>query len=95
MSDDLSKLRIEIDALDEEILRNLNARAALARKVGSLKVGQAYRPEREAEVLRRIQQLNEGPLPDEVIARLFREIMSACLALERPVTVASRAAGDI
>ncbi len=88
MSDDLSKLRIEIDALDEEILRNLNARAALARKVGSLKVGQAYRPEREAEVLRRIQQLNEGPLPDEVIARLFREIMSACLALERPVTVA-------
>jgi len=88
MSDDLSKLRIEIDALDEEILGNLNARAALARKVGSLKVGQAYRPEREAEVLRRIQQLNEGPLPGEVVARLFREIMSACLALERPVTVA-------
>lgn len=88
MSDDLSKLRIEIDALDEEILVNLNTRAALARKVGSLKLGQAYRPEREAEVLRRIQQLNEGPLPDEVVARLFREIMSACLALERPVTVA-------
>ena len=88
MSDDLSKLRVEIDALDEDILGKLNARAALARKVGSLKVGQAYRPEREAEVLRRIQQLNEGPLPDEVVARLFREIMSACLALERPVTVA-------
>lgn len=88
MSDDLSKLRVEIDTLDEDILCKLNARAALARKVGSLKVGQAYRPEREAEVLRRIQQLNEGPLPDEVVARLFREIMSACLALERPVTVA-------
>ncbi|MEP7156105.1 MAG: prephenate dehydratase [Betaproteobacteria bacterium] len=88
MSDDLSKLRVEIDALDQEILGNLNARAALARKVGSLKVGQAYRPEREAEVLRRIQELNEGPLPGEVVARLFREIMSACLALERPVTVA-------
>lgn len=88
MSDDLSRLRTEIDALDEEILADLNARASLARKVGSLKVGQAYRPEREAEVLRRIQQLNEGPLPDEVVARLFREIMSACLALERPVTVA-------
>ncbi|MEO8104430.1 MAG: chorismate mutase, partial [Betaproteobacteria bacterium] len=55
MSDDLSRLRTEIDALDEEILASLNARAALARKVGSLKVGQAYRPEREAEVLRRIQ----------------------------------------
>lgn len=88
MSDDLSQLRSQIDALDREILSQLNARAALARRVGSLKVGQAYRPEREAEVLRRIQQMNEGPLPDEVVARLFREIMSACLALERPITVA-------
>ncbi len=87
MSDDLSKLRSEIDALDVDILAKLNARATLARKVGSLKVGQAYRPEREAEVLRRIIEINEGPLPDEVAARLFREIMSACLALERPVTV--------
>ncbi len=85
---DLAQLRNEIDALDASILKSLNARAAIARKVGSLKVGQAYRPEREAEVLRRIQSLNEGPLPDEVAARLFREIMSACLALERPVTVA-------
>ena len=88
MSDDLSKLRSDIDALDETLLANLNTRASLARRVGSLKLGQAYRPEREAEVLRRIQQLNDGPLPDEVVARLFREIMSACLALERPVTVA-------
>ncbi len=84
----LADLRIAIDALDAEILTKLNSRAALARKVGSLKVGQAYRPEREAEVLRRIKSLNDGPLPDEVVARLFREIMSACLALERPVTVA-------
>lgn len=88
MSDELSKLRVAIDTLDETILANLNARAVLARNVGSLKTGQAYRPEREAEVLRRIQTLNDGPLPDEVVARLFREIMSACLALERPVTVA-------
>ncbi len=87
-SADLSSLRNEIDALDKVILEKLNARAALARKVGSLKIGQAYRPEREAEVLRRIMALNEGPLPDEVVARLFREIMSACLALERPITVA-------
>ncbi len=87
-SADLSSLRNEIDALDKVILGNLNARAALARKVGSLKIGQAYRPEREAEVLRRIMAINEGPLPDEVMARLFREIMSACLALERPITVA-------
>jgi chorismate mutase/prephenate dehydratase len=88
MSDDLSRLRSEIDALDADILAKLNARAALARKVGALKVGQAYRPEREAEVLRRIKANNPGPLPDEVVARLFREIMSACLALERPITVA-------
>ena len=87
MSDDLTKLRSEIDALDVDILARLNARATLARRVGSLKVGQAYRPEREAEVLRRIIEINEGPLPDEVAARLFREIMSACLALERPITV--------
>ncbi|MBL8517875.1 MAG: prephenate dehydratase [Betaproteobacteria bacterium] len=83
----LSQLREAIDSLDGEILKRLNERAALARKVGSLKVGQAYRPEREAQVLRRIKELNQGPLPDEVAARLFREIMSACLALERPITV--------
>jgi chorismate mutase/prephenate dehydratase len=88
MSDDLYKLRSEIDVLNVQILALLNARAALAQKVGSLKVGQAYRPEREAEVLRHIIDINEGPLPDEVAARLFREIMSACLALERPITVA-------
>jgi chorismate mutase / prephenate dehydratase len=84
----LSALRASIDALDAQLLSKLNERAALARQVGSLKIGQAYRPEREAEVLLRIKALNEGPLPDEVVARLFREIMSACLALERPVTVA-------
>lgn len=87
VSAQLGQLREAIDALDAEILKRLNERAALARQVGSLKVGQAYRPEREAQVLRRIKELNEGPLPDEVAARLFREIMSACLALERPVTV--------
>jgi chorismate mutase/prephenate dehydratase len=81
-------LRESIDALDARLLVLLNERAALARQVGSLKIGQAYRPEREAQVLRRIKSLNAGPLPDEVVARLFREIMSACLALERPVTVA-------
>ena len=85
---DLSQLREAIDQLDRRILLALNERASLARQVGMLKVGQAYRPEREAQVLMRIKELNEGPLPDEVVARLFREIMSACLALERPVTVA-------
>ena len=88
MSDNLAQLRAAIDTLNADILIKLNARAALAQQVGALKVGQAYRPEREAEVLRHIQQLNTGPLSDEVVTRLFREIMSACLALERPITVA-------
>ena len=88
MSDELEQLRARIDALNLEILAKLNERARLARAIGTLKVGQAYRPEREAQVLRRIKESNEGPLADETVALLFREIMSACLALERPVTVA-------
>jgi chorismate mutase/prephenate dehydratase len=88
LSDELDKLRAQIDALNLDILAKLNERARLARAIGTLKVGQAYRPEREAEVLRRIKAANEGPLSDETVALLFREIMSACLALERPVTVA-------
>jgi chorismate mutase/prephenate dehydratase len=88
MSDELEQLRARIDALNLEILARLNERARLARAIGTLKIGQAYRPEREAQVLRRIKDANEGPLADETVALLFREIMSACLALERPVTVA-------
>ncbi len=88
MSEELDKLRAQVDALNLDILAKLNDRARLARAIGTLKVGQAYRPEREADVLRRIKAANEGPLSDETVALLFREIMSACLALERPVTVA-------
>ena len=88
MSEELQRLRASIDALDDRILESLNERAKLARAVGSLKVGQAYRPEREAQVLTRIKKNNPGPLADETVALLFREIMSACLALERPITVA-------
>jgi chorismate mutase/prephenate dehydratase len=84
----LDRLRAAIDAVDQRILESLSERARLAREVGSLKVGQAYRPEREAQVLRRIKESNPGPLSDETAALLFREIMSACLALERPITVA-------
>jgi chorismate mutase / prephenate dehydratase len=84
----LKQLREQIDALDTRLLEALNERARLARKVGELKVGQMYRPEREAQVLTRIKAANPGPLADEVVARLFREVMSACLAIERPITVA-------
>jgi chorismate mutase/prephenate dehydratase len=85
---ELDRLRGEIDRLDQSILAALNERAKLARAIGTLKVGQAYRPEREAQVLRRIKERNPGPLSGETVALLFREIMSACLALERPITVA-------
>ena len=89
MSDsELERLRGEIDRVDERLLATLNERARLAREIGTLKIGQAYRPEREAQVLRRIKERNPGPLAAETVALLFREIMSACLALERPITVA-------
>ncbi|WP_373741435.1 prephenate dehydratase [Neisseria sp.] len=81
--------RDAIDKIDADILDLLNRRAGHARAIGELKgTGAVYRPEREAAVLQRIQNLNQGPLPDESVARLFREIMSECLAVERPLTIA-------
>ncbi|MGB9149112.1 MAG: prephenate dehydratase [Burkholderiales bacterium] len=88
MSDELQNLRASIDAIDAEMLKLLNSRAENAQAIGRLKKGVAYRPDREAQVLRRIKEINTGPLSDETAALLFREIMSACLALERPLTVA-------
>ena len=90
MSDEqLKQHRDAIDSIDAQILELINARAEHARRIGEIKGGGVmYRPEREAQVLRRIKELNRGPLPDELAARLFREIMSACLSLERPLQVA-------
>jgi len=90
---DLDALRQRIDALDSDILRLINERAAAAQQVAQVKTAEDpkavfYRPEREAQVLRRIMALNKGPLDSEEVARLFREIMSACLALEQPIKVA-------
>ena len=84
----LESLREKIDHIDQEILRLLNARASAAGEIGKLKTGVLYRPEREAQVLRQVKEASEGPLSNESITFLFREIMSACLALERPVSVA-------
>lgn len=88
MSDELLKLRTEIDAIDEAVLTQLSRRAQLARRIGEIKQGNIYRPEREAQVLRRIASDNPGPLPHDAVVRVFREIMSACLALEQPLKVA-------
>lgn len=87
MSDELKKLRASIDALDQQMLELVNRRAAHAHSIGQLKNGIVYRPEREAQILRRIKEANPGPLSDETVTRLFREIMSACLALEKPLAV--------
>ncbi len=88
MSDELLNLRNNIDRLDEEILARLAERAKNAQRIGEIKQGNLYRPEREAQVLRRLADANPGPLPDEAVQRIFREIMSACLALEQPLKVA-------
>jgi chorismate mutase/prephenate dehydratase len=86
--DELPKLRAEIDALDADILAKLSRRAVVAHRIGEIKQGAIYRPEREAQVLRRLADLNPGPLPAAAVQRIFREIMSACLALEQPLAVA-------
>jgi len=91
--DNLENLRNAIDELDEQIQDLINRRAALARDIAEVKSGDGtsgdyYRPDREARVLRRISERNAGPLSAEEMARLFREIMSACLALEKPLSIA-------
>jgi chorismate mutase / prephenate dehydratase len=89
MSDELLSLRNQIDRLDEEILARLSERARCALRVGEVKQGGTfYRPEREAQVLRRLADLNQGPLSGDAIKTVFREIMSACLNLEHPQRVA-------
>jgi len=89
MTDKLKNLRGKIDALDARLVNLLSARARLAQQVGHLKQGAAvYRPEREAQVLRRVADLNAGPLPARAIQRVYTEIMSACRALEDEMCVA-------
>jgi len=90
----LEPIRRQIDEIDRQLQELLGQRATLARQVGASKDGpkQAvidfYRPDREAQVLRGVLERNGGPLRDEQIVRLFREIMSACLAQQEPLKVA-------
>jgi len=89
----LGEMRRQIDAIDDQVLALLNRRAECAQKVAEIKEAQGeegtfYRPEREVEVLRRLVASNTGPLSNEAVARFFREVMSACLALEKPLAVA-------
>jgi chorismate mutase/prephenate dehydratase len=88
----LEQLRERIDALDAQIQDLIAERARCAKEVGTVKgltaTADFYRPEREAQVLRRVVERNRGPLRDEEMVRLFRELMSACLAQEEPLKVA-------
>lgn len=97
LPESLDEVRVLIDSVDRQILDLLSQRARLAEQVAFIKErdpahhsGQSfYRPEREAQVLSRIRDLNPGPLDDDTVAWLFREIMSACLAHERPLAIAT------
>ncbi|ALN58331.1 chorismate mutase/prephenate dehydratase/ACT domain [Lysobacter enzymogenes] len=89
---DLATLRTRIDGIDRHIQQLIAERAQFANQVGKAKGKLAaavdyYRPEREAQVLRRVVDRNDGPLNDEVLVRLFREIMSACLAQQEPLKI--------
>jgi len=86
--DELTRRRAAIDALDRRILEIVSERAVHAHAIGLSKSGPAYRPEREAEVLRRVVEANNGPLSNDAVAGIFRAIMSACLALEQKLSVA-------
>jgi chorismate mutase/prephenate dehydratase len=87
MPDEIERLRREIDALDDELAALIQRRAGLAQKIGALKKGApAYRPEREAEILKRLVA-KTGILPAERIAAVFREIISACRGLEEAIRV--------
>jgi chorismate mutase/prephenate dehydratase len=91
MSKTLAELRVQIDATDRDLLALLNQRARLANEVGEIKRVEGspvFRPEREAQVIQGLQDANPGPLKRENVATIWREVMSACRALEAPQRVA-------
>ena len=90
-TDALPPLRRRIDEIDRELLALLNRRAGVASQIGELKRAEgspAFRPEREAAVIDGLKAVNGGPLPASSVAPIWREIMSACRALETPTRVA-------
>jgi chorismate mutase/prephenate dehydratase len=90
-SDPLQPIREQIDVHDREIVRLLNERLTLACEIGRLKRsagGQIYVPEREDAVLRKVAALNQGPIKNEALQAIYREIMSAAIALEKPLQIA-------
>jgi chorismate mutase/prephenate dehydratase len=89
----LGEIRSRIDVIDQRLIRLISDRADLATRIAEIKKKEGskvsfYRPEREAQILKRVISENKGPLSDEAIARLFRELISACLALEQSLSIA-------
>jgi chorismate mutase/prephenate dehydratase len=87
----IDDIRKEIDRIDKELVELLNKRAECAQEVGKLKktnTESIFAPEREIQVLSRVLSHNSGPLADKTVAAVYREIISACRALEKPITVA-------
>lgn len=89
MSEELKKHREQIDVIDDQLLKLISERARHARAIGGLKNGgPIYRPEREAQILRRLLDNNPGPLSNEAVTAIFRTVMSNCRALEKELSVA-------
>ena len=87
----LKEQRERIDAIDAEIVRALNERLSVAGEIGRIKQESGsdfYDPAREAQVLKKVADLNEGPIPEEALNAIYREIISASIALEQPLKVA-------
>src|SRR5579862_4254211 len=88
---ELGPLREKIDALDRKLVEIVNERLALAAEIGRIKRstgGEIYVPEREDAVLRKIVAQNQGPIKNEALRAIYREIMSAAIALEKPLLIA-------
>ena len=88
---DLALIRSQIDTLDHQIVELLNQRLALAAEIGKLKRsqgGQIYVAEREDAVFRKVAELNKGPIRNDALKAIYREIMSAAIALEKPLLIA-------
>ncbi|MHC4334171.1 MAG: prephenate dehydratase [Planctomycetota bacterium] len=87
----LDELRNRIDEIDHQLVKLLNERARVVVEIGKLKSksgGQIYAPDREKQVLEKVTEANEGPLPDKCLVAIWREMMSGSFALERPLRIA-------
>ncbi len=90
-NEDLEALRGKIDGLDRQIIGLLNERVKLAREVGRVKAetgSEIYVPSREEEVIQKLAAVSEGPLDEKAVRAIYRQIISAAIALERPITIA-------